>query len=98
MVTQNVPIGQWYTARVSTLSDSEGVKVEIMCLSIFWHLLIIRKYMKTIWMILSLVFGLLFFSLGCMNGADKVQYFGAILLFVGLIGLFEKIWPEEEGV
>lgn len=50
---------------------------------------------KTIWIVLALVFGALVFVLGCLVGADPVQYFGAVLLFVGLIGLFEKIWPEE---
>lgn len=51
--------------------------------------------MRTIWIIVLLVLGLLFFWLGCMNGVDTVQYFGAALLFVGLLGLFERIWPEE---
>jgi len=50
---------------------------------------------KTIWIVLALVFGALFFWLGCLVGADPVQYFGAACLFVGLIGLFEKFWPEE---
>ena len=49
-------------------------------------------YMKTIWMILSLLFGLLFFALGCYGEADMIQYFGAAFIFAGLIGLFEKIW------
>ncbi len=52
--------------------------------------------MKTKWMILSLLAGVLFFALGCYSGADPVQYFGAAFLFVGLIGLFEKIWPEKD--
>lgn len=30
-----------------------------------------------------------------MLDGDKVQYVGAIFIFVGLIGLLEKIWPEE---
>ena len=51
--------------------------------------------MKTIWIVLALAFGLLLFWLGCLKGADPVQYFGAACLFVGLIGLFEKFWPEE---
>ncbi len=51
--------------------------------------------MKTIWIVLTLVIGLLFFGRGCLAGADSVQYFGAALLFVGLIGLFERIWSEK---
>ena len=50
--------------------------------------------MKAIWIVLSLVFGLLFFALGCMKGADTIQYFGVVVLLPGLIGLLEKIWPE----
>ena len=53
--------------------------------------------MKTKWIILLLVLGLLFFGLGCMVDSFAVEGFGAIVLFPGLIGLFEKIWPEEEG-
>ncbi len=55
--------------------------------------------MKAIWMILSLVFGLLFFAYGCLKGSDTIQYFGAIVLIPGLIGLCDAIWPEkaEEG-
>ncbi len=52
--------------------------------------------MKTKWMILSLLAGILFFAWGCYSGADPVQYFGAIFLFIGLIGLCEKIWPEKD--
>ena len=51
--------------------------------------------MKTKWIILSLVFGLLFFGLGCMADSIAVEGIGAIALFPGLIGLLEKIWPEE---
>ena len=54
--------------------------------------------MKTIWMILSLVLGLLFFALGCLRDSNTIQYFGAIVLLPGLIGLMDKIWPEEEDV
>ena len=50
--------------------------------------------MKTSWIILSLVFGLLFFVLGCVAHADLFQYFGAIVLTPGLIGFLEKFWPE----
>lgn len=52
--------------------------------------------MKAIWIILSLVFGVLFFIYGCLKGADMIQYFGAIVMLPGLIGLLEKLWPEEE--
>lgn len=52
--------------------------------------------MKAIWIFLSLFFGVLFFLFGCSVGADKFQYFGAAVLLPGLIGLLEKIWPEEE--
>ncbi len=51
--------------------------------------------MKAIWMILSLVFGLIFFAYGCMKGADSIQYFGAIVLIPGLIGLSDKLFPEK---
>ena len=53
------------------------------------------KIMKTKWIILSLVFGLLFFGLGCMADSVAVEGIGAIVFFPGLIGLLEKIWPEE---
>ena len=51
--------------------------------------------MKTKWIILSLVFGLLFFGLGCMADSVAVEGIGAFAFFPGLIGLLEKIWPEE---
>ena len=44
---------------------------------------------------MSLVFGLLFFALGCMVNADMIQYFGAVVLIPGLIGLCDAIWPEK---
>lgn len=53
------------------------------------------KIMKTKWIILLLVFGLLFFGLGCMVDSVAVEGIGAIVFFPGLIGLLEKIWPEE---
>lgn len=53
--------------------------------------------MKAIWMILSLVFGLLFFALGCSLRADIVQYFGVLVMIPGLIGLCDALWPEKEG-
>lgn len=56
---------------------------------------LILFYMKTIWVILSLLFGILFFALGCLVDAVAVEAFGAAFIFVGLIGLFGKIWPEE---
>ncbi len=52
--------------------------------------------MKVLWIFLSLFLGVLFFLFGCSVGADKLQYFGAAVLLLGLIGLLEKIWPEEE--
>ena len=55
------------------------------------------KIMKTKWIILSLVFGLLFFGLGCMADSVAVEGIGAVAFFPGLIGLLEKIWPEGEG-
>ena len=51
--------------------------------------------MKKFWWILSLLFGILFFALGCVAGVDVAQYLGAILIFPGLVGLLDKIWPEE---
>ncbi len=54
-----------------------------------------EKKMKTKWIILSLVFGLLFFGLGCMGDSVAIEGFGAVAFFPELIGLLEKIWPEE---
>lgn len=31
------------------------------------------------------------------ENSDAIQYFGAILLFPGLIGLCDALWPEKEG-
>jgi hypothetical protein len=54
--------------------------------------------MKAIWIILSLVFGLLFFAVGCtLPKAEVIQYFGALVMIPGLIGLCDAIWPEKEG-
>ena len=53
--------------------------------------------MKDILMIMSLVFGLLFFTYGCFIGIDAIQYFGAIVMIPGLIGLCDALWPEKEG-
>ncbi len=53
--------------------------------------------MKTKWIILSLVFGLLFFGLGCMGDSVAVEGISAVTFFSELIGLLEKILPEEEG-
>ena len=54
--------------------------------------------MKKFWWILSLLLGILCFAYGCFGASDKIQYFGAAFIFAGLIGLFERIWSEEEGV
>lgn len=59
--------------------------------------LVILLIMKTIWMILSLVFGLLFFALGCSMASDAIEYFGVLVMIPGLIGLCDAIWPEKEG-
>lgn len=53
---------------------------------------------KTKWLFLLLVFGLVFFGLGCMSDLVTVEGFGANVFFPGLTGWFERIWPEEEGV
>lgn len=47
-------------------------------------------------MILSLAFGLLFFALGCSIAEEIIEYFGVIVLFPGLIGLCDALWPEEK--
>ena len=52
--------------------------------------------MKAIWMILSLVFGLLFFWVGCSLRADTIQYFGVLVMIPGLIGFCDALWPEKE--
>lgn len=54
--------------------------------------------MKTRWIILLLVLGLLFFGLGCMGDSVAVEGIGAVAFFPRLIGLLEKIWPEGGGV
>lgn len=60
--------------------------------------LVILLIMKAIWMILSLVFGLLFFWIGCaIPKVEVIEYLGAIVLFPGLIGLCDALWPEKEG-
>ena len=51
--------------------------------------------MKAIWILLSLVFGVLFFFLGAAMDSTMIEGFGAIVLVPGLIGLLEKLWPEE---
>lgn len=53
--------------------------------------------MKTKWMLLLLVCGLLFFALGCMVDSVPVEGIGAVAFFPGLTGLLEKVWPEGEG-
>lgn len=63
---------------------------------IYWNYDIILINMKTIWILLSLVFGILFFFIGCVVDVLIVELFGAIVMFPGLIGLLEKLWPEEE--
>ena len=45
--------------------------------------------------LLQLVFGVLFFFLGCAMDSTMIEGFGAIVLVPGLIGLLEKLWPEE---
>ena len=54
--------------------------------------------MKTKWIILLLVFGLLFFGLGCLADSVAVEGIGAVALFPGLAGGMERIWKEGEGV
>lgn len=62
----------------------------------YWNNDIILINMKTIWSLFSLVFGILFFFIGCVVDVLIVELFGAIVMFPGLIGLLEKLWPEEE--
>ncbi len=50
--------------------------------------------MKTKWIILLLVLGLLFFGLGCMVDSVAVEWIGAVAFFPGLTGVMERIWPE----
>lgn len=47
--------------------------------------------MKTKWIILLLVLGLLFFGLGCMADSVAVEGIGAGLPFPGLTGAMERI-------
>ena len=53
--------------------------------------------MKTKWVILLLVLGLLFFGLGCLADSVAVEGIGAVALFPGLTGAMERIWKEGEG-
>ena len=53
--------------------------------------------MNTKRMLLLLVLGLLFFGLGCLADSIAIEGFGAVVFLSVLIGLFERIWPEEEG-
>lgn len=53
--------------------------------------------MKTKWMVLLLVLGLLFFGLGCLMDSVAVEGIGAVAFFPGLVGLLVRIWPEGEG-
>ena len=53
--------------------------------------------MKTKWVILLLVLGLLFFGVGCLADSVAVEGVGAIALFPGLTGAMERIWPEGKG-
>lgn len=52
--------------------------------------------MNTTWIILSLVFGILFFSLYYVSNSVAIEGFGAITSSPGLFSLLEKIWPEVE--
>ena len=54
--------------------------------------------MKTKWIILLLVLGLLFFGLGCMADSVAFEGIGAVAFFPGLTGAMERIWPEGEKV
>lgn len=62
---------------------------------LFRPVFLIDCNMKKFWWILSLLFGILVFVYGCYGGGDNMQYIGAAFIFAGVIGLFEKIWPEE---
>lgn len=50
--------------------------------------------MRTKWIILLFVLGLLFFGLGCMADSVAVEGIGAVAFFPGLTGAMERIWPE----
>lgn len=53
--------------------------------------------MKIKWAILLLVFGLLFFGLGCMGDSVAIEGIGAVAFFPGLTGVMERVWKEGEG-
>ncbi len=53
--------------------------------------------MKTKWIILLLVLGVLFFGLGCLADSVAVEGIGAVALFPGLTGVMERVWKEGEG-
>ena len=50
--------------------------------------------MKKRW-ILYLLIGTIIFVVGCLTDVSVIQYFGAASFFVGLVDLFETIWPED---
>lgn len=52
--------------------------------------------MKAIWIILSLLFGLLIFAWGCMGNSIMFQGAGAVIMLPGLIGLLDRIFPEKK--
>lgn len=52
--------------------------------------------MKSIWWILSLLFGILVFAMGCMSGSDMFQYVGALFIFVGIVLVDMKIQEKKE--
>ena len=55
--------------------------------------------MKTKWIILLLVLGLLFFGLGCMADSVAVEGIGAVAFFPGLTGVDgEDLGGGGEGV
>lgn len=53
--------------------------------------------MKARWIFLLLVWGLLFFGLGCMVDSVAVEGIGAIVFFPGLTGAMVRVWKEGEG-
>ena len=56
--------------------------------------------MKTIWIVVLLVLGLLIFLLGCMMGGGlvsmAVSIFGALLMFPAMVRLGNILFPDKK--
>ncbi len=49
------------------------------------------------WAIISIVFGLLIFTYGCIGAGEKMQYVGAFIIAVGII-IADNVISEKKEV